>query len=189
MPALIYLIRHATPDWSRTDIRYDVPPGPPLTAQGEAEATKLGEFLHTAGVRKIYASPLERTQRTAALAAQAGSIPVIEALELAEWKRGESETEILARFTPFWTNAWAESTDGGPIAFVTHGGPIRMLLQHLKLDQAEIDFYRRQFDRDNPVPPAGAWAVSQPAGAGSWQLELAFTPQPHQRYVPQIVYV
>jgi drug/metabolite transporter (DMT)-like permease len=28
---LIYLIRHATPDWSRTDIPYFTPPGPPLT--------------------------------------------------------------------------------------------------------------------------------------------------------------
>ncbi len=54
----IYLTRHATPDWSRTDIRYDIPPGPPLTAQGEAEAEKLGIFLASAGVTQTLRQPL-----------------------------------------------------------------------------------------------------------------------------------
>jgi broad specificity phosphatase PhoE len=36
--AIIYFIRHATPDRRRTDLSYHTPPGPPLTAQGEHEA-------------------------------------------------------------------------------------------------------------------------------------------------------
>ena len=76
MSAVVYLIRHATPDWSRTDIRYDIPPGPPLTSQGEAEAQQLGEFLQTIPVKHIYASPLERTSRTAQIAAAALGIQV-----------------------------------------------------------------------------------------------------------------
>ena len=58
----IYLARHATPDWNRRDIRYDIAPGPDLVPQGEAEAAQLGEFLRTTGVTRIYASPLVRTR-------------------------------------------------------------------------------------------------------------------------------
>ena len=35
---VLYLARHATPDWNMRDIRYDIPPGPPLVPQGEEEA-------------------------------------------------------------------------------------------------------------------------------------------------------
>lgn len=189
MPATLYLIRHATPDWSRTDIRYDIPPGPPLTAQGEAEATSLGAFLREIGVKQIYASPLERTQRTAQLAALVAQVPVMEAVAIAEWRRGESELEVLERFLPFWASACAESNEHGPVALVTHGGPVRLMLQHLKLAQAEIDYYRKQFDRDNPVPPAGAWRVARSAVDAPWQLHLAFTPQPYRAYEPPVVYV
>ena len=59
--AMLYLARHATPDWNMRDIRYDIPPGPPLVPQGEAEAAQLGEFLRQAGVVQIYVSPLVRT--------------------------------------------------------------------------------------------------------------------------------
>jgi broad specificity phosphatase PhoE len=189
MNSIVYLIRHATPDWSRTDLRYDIPPGPPLTAQGEAEAAKLALFLVEAGVRKLYASPLERTQRTAAIAAEAGQLPVVTAEAIAEWRRGESEGEVLARLLPFWQAVCEESLDVGPLALVTHGGPVRLMLQHLQLEGAAIDFYRKQFDRDNPVPPAGAWRVTRELPDAPWALELAFTPQPYRPYVPQTVYV
>jgi broad specificity phosphatase PhoE len=189
MSATVFLVRHATPDWSRTDIRYDIPPGPPLTAQGEAEAAKLGAFLQMVGVRKFYTSPLERTQRTAQIAAGAAQAAVVEADAIAEWRRGESETEVLARFTPFWASVWEESVVDGPIALVTHGGPIRLMLEHLRLDRAAIDFYRKQFDRDNPAPPAGAWQVTRLHTKADWQMELAFTPQPYQLFLQQPVYV
>ena len=70
MAVEIYIARHATPDWHRTDIPYDIAPGPPLTPQGEREAIALGEFLHSRSVQKIYASPLERAHQTGLLAAQ-----------------------------------------------------------------------------------------------------------------------
>ena len=62
---IIYLARHATPDWSRTDLPYHLLPGPPLVPQGEAEAAELGRFLREAGVSRLYTSPLERARRTA----------------------------------------------------------------------------------------------------------------------------
>lgn len=172
----IYLARHATPDWSRTDIRYDVPPGPPLTAQGEAEARQLGEFLREAGVKKIYASPLERTQRTAQLAAEAVGLPVITEELIAEWRRGENETEVASRFSGFWERICAESEQLGPIVLVTHGGPIKVMLLNLGLPRATVDEYCRKFDRGNPVPPAGVWLAANASCETPWQLELVFTP-------------
>jgi broad specificity phosphatase PhoE len=186
----IYLVRHATPDWSRTDIRYDIPPGPPLTPQGQSEATQLGEFLRSAQVQRIFASPLERTQQTAQLAAVALGLAVVEDLDLAEWQRGEPQDEVLARCLRSLDRAAAEAhASGGPVVLVSHGGPIRILLQHLGLEQAQIDFYRRQFDRDNPLPPAAAWRLYRERFDQEWQFDLAFTPQPHRPYVPEVVYV
>ena len=65
----VILARHATPDWNRRDIPYDIPPGPELTPAGEREALALGEFLRAQGATRVYHSPLERTLRTASLAA------------------------------------------------------------------------------------------------------------------------
>jgi broad specificity phosphatase PhoE len=185
MSESVYLVRHATPDWSRVDIRYDIPPGPPLTSQGEAEATQLGAFLQTAGIRRIYASPLERARRTAELAAAIVNLEVVEALPIAEWQRGENEEAVLQRFLSFWEETLAESAKVGPIALVSHGGPIRLMLRHLELPTAEIDFYRKQFDRDNPLPPAGVWHVTRTHQQAPWSLSLAFTPQPFKRYESQ----
>ncbi|RIK45134.1 MAG: hypothetical protein DCC55_00320 [Chloroflexi bacterium] len=189
MSSTVYLVRHATPDWSRTDLRYDIPPGPPLTPQGEEEATRLGAFLRQAGVQRIYASPLERARRTAELAAVVAEADVNEEPAVAEWVRGESETAVLERFLPLWAAACVESEECGALALVTHGGPIRLLLQHLKLEQSVIDFYRKQFDRDNPLPPAGAWRITRKNPDALWQMELSFTPQPFRRYEPETVTV
>lgn len=189
MTSTVYLVRHATPDWSRTDLRYDIAPGPPLTAQGEEEAGRLGAFLREAGVQRIYASPLERARRTAELAAVIAEADVSEAPAIAEWVRGESELAVLERFLPLWAAACVESKAEGAVALVTHGGPIRLLLEHLELERAEIDFYRKQFDRDNPLPPAGAWRITRTQPDAPWQMELAFTPQPFRRYEPATVFV
>jgi broad specificity phosphatase PhoE len=188
MNGTVYLVRHATPDWSRTDLRYDLPPGPPLTAVGEQEAAKLGEFLAAAGVNKIYVSPLERTIRTAWLATGTVAIPVFITQALAEWRRDESEAEVMARCRSFMDAALDESQSAGPIALITHGGPIRLLLQNLGLAQAEVDFYRRQFDRDNPLPPAGVWRLDRVAGVLS-RPTLVFAPQEFKLFVPEVVYV
>lgn len=173
----IYLVRHATPDWSRTDIRYDIPPGPPLTAQGEAEAANLGEFLRTVGIKRIYASPLERTRRTAEIAGGIVGVAPIEEEAIAEWRRGESETEVAARFNGLWEKICSESAAIGPIALVTHGGPVKAMLLSLGLPQTTVDEYCRKFDRGNPLPPAGVWLATGCATETPWDLELIWTPQ------------
>jgi broad specificity phosphatase PhoE len=189
MNTIIYLIRHATPDWSRFDLRYDIPPGPPLTAQGEEEAVRLGDFLRATGVRKMYASPLERSQRTAQIVGDALQIPIVEEAAIAEWRQGEAEHEVLNRFNEFWQQASAESAQTGPLALISHGGPIRLMLVRLGLDSAELAFYRRQFDRDNPLPPAGVWQATHAQADNGWQVELVFTPRLHQVYTPEVVFV
>ncbi len=172
---IIYLARHATPDWSRTDIPYDIPPGPPLTAQGEAEAEKLGLFLAAAGVTQLFASPLERTQRTAALAAQPAGASIQTVDAIAEWRHGENEEQVLDRILSFWEELVVASVVNSPVALVSHGGPIRLLLETVSGDPARINEYRARFDSNNPLPPAGVWR-SQRQDDGSWQVDLVFTP-------------
>lgn len=181
MTSVTYLVRHASPDRKQTHIRYDIPPGPPLTPEGEAEAEQLGRWLRGVGVTALWASPLERTRRTAELAAQVADIPVVHAVEgLAEWVRGEAEAAVLERLRPVWHGALAESAAGRPIGLVTHGGPIRALLRALELDDELLARYSRQFDHGNPVPPAGVWRTARSAPDAAWELGLVFSPRPFQ---------
>lgn len=189
MSAVLYLIRHATPDWNRKDIRYDIPPGPSLVEQGEAEAKQLGEFLKTTGITHLYASPLERTTRTAQIAAEALGLEVETMLDIAEWEQGEIEADVLTRCRACFDAALDKSETRGPLALVSHGGPIRLLLADVGLDHAEINHYRGIFDNQNPVPPAGVWRIERFADGRMAQPELVFTPQPYTRYVPATVNV
>ncbi|MGL4651060.1 MAG: histidine phosphatase family protein, partial [Caldilineaceae bacterium] len=161
LPATVLIARHATPDWSRRDIPYDIPPGPPLTAQVEAEAEKLGSFLREQGVRKIYASPLVRTLKTAEIAARVAGAPVAVAHEIAEWRRDENEALVLERVRSFWLRAVSESRTRGPVTIVTHGGCVLAMLNWLGLPAGEINHYRDQFDHRNPLPPAAAWLTRE----------------------------
>ncbi|MBI3240952.1 MAG: histidine phosphatase family protein [Chloroflexi bacterium] len=177
----LYLIRHATPDWSRTDLVYHLPPGPPLTPQGEDEATQLGAFLRDAGVRRILASPLERCQRTAQIAAGEAEASFHEDASLAEWRPEEKEIDVRERLWPTWERVASASPGTGPAAFVTHGGPIAVLLKDLGLDEIVLEHYRKLFDRHNPLPPAGAWKATRPSPGSAWELSLAFTPEAYRK--------
>jgi len=159
--ATVLLARHATPDWNRRDIPYDIPPGPPLTAQGEAEAEKLGHHLLAQGVRKIYASPLVRTLRTAEIAARVCGASLAVAHEIAEWRRDEDEPLVLERTRAFWLRAVHESRTRGPVTLVTHGGCVMAMLHWLGVPQGEMLHYRNQFDHRNPLPPAGVWLTQE----------------------------
>jgi probable phosphoglycerate mutase len=178
MPPTIYLIRHATPDWSRTDLPYHVPPGPPLTPQGEREAEQLGLYLREAGVAEIYASPLERCRRTAQIAAGLAGVSMQNEDGLAEWRPEEKSDDIHLRFRPVWEQARDASLESGAVALVTHGGPIALMLAELGLIPEALSHYKKLFDRSNPLPPAGAWKAVQ-NGSG-WQLSLSFAPESYR---------
>ena len=175
-PQIIYLIRHASPDWGRTDIPYDIPPGPPLTLKGQLEAQALGVFLDNVGIKKLYYSPLERSTHTAQIAAAVAKVPAVEQAGLAEWRTGETDTEIKTRFWPLLESIIEESTQAGPLGLVTHGGPIAYLLKQLGIDPARLEKHRQMFDHSNPLPPAGVWAVHRNSSAETWDLQLVFTP-------------
>lgn len=174
----IYLARHASPDWNRTDIPYHIPPGPPLTAQGRLEAAALGAFLRPAGVSTILASPLERCQHTAQIVGELLELPVQTDDALTEWQPGES-TELLGRrmwriFRATWEAG--VQNDHQAALLLTHGGPIMELLRRLGMPDQTVE-QQRIYDHRNPVPPAGVWQVSRPDGNTAWALELVFTPQ------------
>ena len=104
MPFLqrIYLVRHGETAWSlsgqhtgQTDI--------PLTAKGEVDALKLAERLHGVRFTCVFTSPLQRAQRTAALAAL-NRVAEIDP-DLAEWDYGDYEglrTGEIREIRPNW---------------------------------------------------------------------------------------
>jgi broad specificity phosphatase PhoE len=184
---VVYLARHGTPIWNMPGVRYDIPPGPPLIEQGEAEAARLGEFLLSRGVRKVYASPLVRALRTAEIAAGMGGLPVEVVDAVAEYRRDETDELVFERFHPFFLRAWGEAASEGPIAIVSHGGPVRVMLERLGVLPDAIWHYRRQFDHQNPLPPAGAWSVSTNGKPGEWEMDLRFAPQEMIPYAPLMV--
>lgn len=177
----LYLARHATPDWSRTDLPYHIPPGPPLVPQGEAEAAELGRFFREASVKRLFSSPLERAKRTAEIAASVADLTVQVDEALAEWRPEEKAEHIRTRFWPVWERAGALSLQVGPVAFVTHGGPIGFFLDELGLPKDTLAYYKRTFDRNNPISPAGVWKFTRPASGEPWDLSLAFVPEGHRK--------
>lgn len=176
MPIAIRLARHATPDWSRKDIPYHVPPGPPLVARGEREALALGRFLRHSRIARVYTSPFERALRTAQIAAGALGLPPIVDAAIGEWRTDETRDMVAARLEPFWRKICAQSEMHGPILAVTHGSPIGFLLSSLGLPSESLAAHQARFDHGNPAPPAGAWSATAPAAGGPWTLNLAFVP-------------
>jgi broad specificity phosphatase PhoE len=91
--AVVYLARHGETAWTisrqhtgRTDL--------PLTAQGEAEAVRLGERLEGLRFAAVLTSPLQRAVRTCELAGF-GSAAEVEQ-DLLEWNYGTYEGRTSA---------------------------------------------------------------------------------------------
>jgi broad specificity phosphatase PhoE len=173
----LYLIRHATPDWDRKDIPYNIPPGPPLVEKGKQEARLLGGFLKARGIKRLYFSPMLRTACTAQIAAAAGQIPLEERAEVIEKHPDESVEDVIGRIWPFVERCIEESDQQGSIGIVTHGGPVWIILNQLKMDASTLDKHRHMFDGDNPLPPGGVWEVSREDEHSPWTFKLAFIPQ------------
>ncbi|MFO7635137.1 MAG: histidine phosphatase family protein [Caldilinea sp.] len=185
---VIYLARHATPDWNRSDIRYDIAPGPDLVPQGEVEAARLGEFLRNVGATHIIASPLVRTHRTAEIAGAIAGIPVTTDDAIREYSREENDQIVYERILPQIEVMFEKAARSGPIAIVTHGGPVRVMLERLGANRDELWHYRRQFDHQNPLPPAAAWELTRSDATQPWQMRFAFSPTPFEEYLPAVHY-
>ena len=96
-----YLIRHGEKDTPQSVLAARSP-GVRLTAFGRRQAEAIAERLASEPVHRVYASPMERAQETAAPLARARGVPV-EVLEAVhEYHFGE------------WTNRTTESLEGDP---------------------------------------------------------------------------
>jgi broad specificity phosphatase PhoE len=111
-PALsrIYLIRHGETAWSlsgqhtgRTDI--------PLTAHGEAQASRLGENLRQEKFSHVFTSPLIRARQTWASTKVMPAAEIDE--DLLEWNYGDYEGRTSVEIQAD-RPAWNLFTDGAP---------------------------------------------------------------------------
>ena len=107
---VVYLARHGETAWTishqhtgRTDL--------PLTPQGEAEATRLGQRLQGMTFAAVLTSPLRRAVRTCELAGF-GSAAEIEA-DLVEWNYGAYEGRTSAEIHAERPD-WQLFRDGAP---------------------------------------------------------------------------
>lgn len=171
----IYLIRHASPDWTRNDVPYYKPPGPPLTEHGRIEAELLGAYLKDSDISRLYTSPLERCQHTAEIAADLTGAPMQVEHGLIEWQPGETPEAVRQRMWMVFEQVQRAADDDHIAGLVTHGGPIAMLLSALGMDEATLQSWRK-FDHGNPVPPAGVWQATRGDIDGGWDLALVFNP-------------
>jgi len=174
----IFLIRHATPDWKRKDIPYDIFPGPLLTSKGKKEAETLAAFLKSEGVGKLYYSPFARSAKTAQIISAINHVLCVEESRLAEWRmQEEPEIQVRRRMKAIFDESLTEAAGIGSIGLVSHGGPIALLLQELGIDPNELAAYRTRFDTTNTLPPGAAWEVEEQAGKNSsWNFGLKFIP-------------
>lgn len=102
MSAQVYLLRHGETAWSlsgrhtgRTDL--------PLTAHGEAEATRLRALLTGTNFTRVLTSPRQRARRTCELAGF-GDVAQVEP-DLQEWDYGDYEgltTDRIHERQPGW---------------------------------------------------------------------------------------
>ena len=120
----IWLIRHGETEWtisgahtSYTDL--------PLTAEGEARATKLQDLLRGHAFADVWSSPMQRARRTAELA---GFTPQIDE-DLREWNYGQYEgrtTSDIQRDAPGWS-IWTQTPLGGETADQVQARAKRMI--------------------------------------------------------------
>lgn len=170
----LYLVRHATPDWSRRDIPYHVPPGPELTEKGHQEAAELAEFLSKQKIAHILASPLERAWRTACYSSELSGAPLEQNVDLSEFRPGETDQELVARVQRALLLGCQLSAKNGPVALVSHGACVLAMLKLLGLP-AEIVDRSRIYDSRNILPPAGAWHAERLDC--EIKIHMAFVPQ------------
>lgn len=170
----VYAARHATPDRSRTDIPYHIPPGPELTLLGKAQAAKLGHFLRGTGAVQFYHSPLVRAWDTAAIASEICGVPLALENDLAEHRLDESQVQVTERMRRAFLQSARFSADNGPTVIVSHGSPVLQLLRLLCLSPDIVE-RSRVYDSRNIIPMAGAWRIER--DAAGLNMQLVFMPE------------
>jgi broad specificity phosphatase PhoE len=171
MKKIVYLIRHAMPQQPYHG-RYDLPPGPALSAVGREQADRLGRFLPDKGIERLYHSPLQRALETAAILSDYAKVPSQEQAALAEWRQGETAVAVRERVVQFWQET--VMTNGAAVtAVVTHGGLIDQLLDYLS--DGQLDRSQHRYWGGPSAPLAGVWRAA--LADGRWRLDLIFNPE------------
>jgi broad specificity phosphatase PhoE len=165
----IYIVRHAAPQQG-TNIAYDRVPGPPLAELGRSEARAAALYLSNCGIEKLYTSPLDRARETAGIIAEETGLASEIVEDIREMRYDEPYEQVRERMTAFLARVDADTADS--IAFVSHGSPVRAVLQILSKDTLDLTPYN--FHGGNPLPTAGIWRAVREGGA--WKLELIFEP-------------
>lgn len=166
----IYILRHAAPDRG-SNVPYNIPPGPPLTAVGRKEAFQAGMFLRDRLIDAVYVSPFMRTRQTALIVSEHMTAPFAYVESIKEGAPGESHRDIRTRVRSLIDEV--AQRDIGRVMFVTHGCCVLATLQETTNDT--IDLSAHKYDYGNHSPTAGIWhGVRQASGLYEW--ELVFTP-------------
>jgi broad specificity phosphatase PhoE len=175
--ATVYLIRHAEPAlWGDGSMRYDAPPGPPLSTHGRTQAAMAANFLASGPPTVVYTSPLDRALQTTQIITARLGVPMAIDERLAEHRRDETNEQVVERLVGFWRERVTTATSSLCVALVSHGSPIRALLASLG-DVWTADPERYRFDHGNIAPPAGIWRARCMATNGRprhWELALVF---------------
>lgn len=153
----ILLARHGETDWN-LQRRVQGHSDQPLNETGRAQARALADELATVPLDAVYASDLARARETARIVAERLGLPVTTLHELREkhfgtwegltdeevfqrfpaarqgpWGDGETPEQLSARVLAALRSIAAEHPDG-QVLVVAHGGPLRALLRHCRLE-------------------------------------------------------
>jgi broad specificity phosphatase PhoE len=166
----LYIVRHGHPQQG-TGLLYDRVPGPMLSEVGRAEAQVTAQFLLNRGIEQVYVSPLDRTLGTARVLVAALGVPMRVEEALAEHRSDEKFEGVKLRVRDFLARVECEPLTN--VAFVTHGSPMKALLQVLSHDT--IDLSKHIYPNGNHAPTAGVWHARRDL-FGAWQLDLVYKP-------------
>jgi broad specificity phosphatase PhoE len=156
----LLLVRHGETDWNR-EHRVQVHTDVPLNAAGREQARRLAERLLDVALEAAYSSDLGRARETAEAVARSQGLEVQLDRDLREknfgsWE-GLTDVEIAERFPDAVRGGWGDgetsdevatrvlgalerirSRHDGTVLVVSHGGPLRAILEHLGVAHGPI---------------------------------------------------
>ena len=112
MSRQLWLLRHGATEWALNG-RHTGSTDLPLLPEGEAEARALGPVLSQQQFAAVFSSPLQRAQRTCALAGLGDRMQICD--DIIEWNYGDYEgitTATIRETVPDWT-VWSHGCPKG----------------------------------------------------------------------------